>query len=204
MGPWRWFINSTAPSSSDKYHSRTLMRKQQQESHLPSPHWIFVSLQPHQSHPLTVVISAAPWWHDLERIHVIHPRFLQGLKALILVFIAHFCFLTRGKITKTTDKHAREGTCSMATRCQGYRLGQLTARGVRQVGAMLCLNLTAASSTSQLCSLEQHTFSFETRKTNVIVFSFPEMSNSRGSQIFLSWLTAVSQGLVFGPGLPKG
>lgn len=34
---------------------------------------------------------------------MIHPQFLRGLAALILVLIAHFCFLTREKITKTTD-----------------------------------------------------------------------------------------------------
>lgn len=66
----------------------------------------------------------------------------------------------------------------MVTKCQGYRLRHLTALGGGQVCAMLCLHLIPASSMSQLYSLEQHTFSFETRKTNVIALSFPEMSNS--------------------------
>jgi len=61
----------------------------------------------------------------------------------------------------------------MDTECQGYRLGHLTVLGGGLVSAVLCLDLTPASSMSQLGSLEQHTFSFETTKTYVIVFSFP-------------------------------
>lgn len=80
----------------------------------------------------------------------------------------------------------------MVTWCQGYRLRHLTALDGGQAGAMLCLDLTPAFSTSQLYSLEQRTFSFETRKTNVIIFSFPEMSNSTESQTF-SQMTSSSE-----------
>lgn len=131
----------------------------------------------------------------LEMIHVIHPQFLQGFDPCPP---AHFCSL-KNKAVWQTHK--------LRSLLHGPEVPRIQAQAFNRTGwwAGRCDAVpwycTSIFHGPTLLPGTAHTF-FETRKTNAIVVSSPEMSNSAE----LPKLSELGYGSEsrFGSGLPKG